>query len=56
MGTPRRQRQTNAGTKRDSDRDAGAATKCNAESRTRTSPDSNPRRPIPSAVLRILLL
>jgi hypothetical protein len=55
MGAPRRQRQTNAGTERHSGRDAGAATECNAEGRTRTSPDTNPRRLIPSAALRLLL-
>lgn len=43
MVTPRRERQTDAGTKRDSDRDAGAATKCHSER-------------IPAAVLRTLLL
>lgn len=56
MVTPRRERQTDAGTKRDSDRDAGAATKCHSECRTRTSPQGNPGRPIPAAVLRTLLL
>jgi hypothetical protein len=56
MGTPRRERQTNAGAKGDSDRDAGATTECDAESRARTGPDTNPGCLIPSAVLGLVLL
>lgn len=56
MGTPRRERAPHTGTQRDSDRNARAATKRNAERSTKADTGAHPGRIIPSARLTLLLL